>query len=276
MTNKEPHNTIRFSRREAMLFGASGLAFVALSKGAWAQAAMQAWERLGAARKIVGDAQPLSDGLILELPLISEDGSSVPLTVRAQSPMTDDCFIQSIHLFATRNPSPEIAEFEFSPQMGLAQIGTRIRLSETQTVIAVARTNKNAVLTAAREVRITTSGCLVRADSDDSAQEMQARVRVPAKVQAGVPAEVLTLINHPMETGLREDGNGKVLPQRIIRSFDATLDDKPVLKARLHRSLAANPYLRFYVAPKASGEIVFKWIEDTGRVAERSATIVVG
>jgi sulfur-oxidizing protein SoxY len=275
MMNQEPHNT-RFSRREAMLLGASGLAFVALTKGAWAQAAMQGWERLEAARRIVVDAQPLSDGLILELPLISEDGSSVPLTVRAQSPMTEDSYIQSIHLFATRNPSPEIAEFEFSPRAGRAQVTTRVRLNESQTVIAVARTNKNVVLTAERDIRITTSGCLVRVDTDQTSQEMRARVRVPEKFEPGRPAEVLTLINHPMETGLREGVDGKILPQRIIKSFETTIDGEPVLKANLHRSLAANPYLRFYVAPKASGDIAFKWTEDTGRVAEQGATLAVG
>jgi sulfur-oxidizing protein SoxY len=270
--NKHRSFGTAFTRREALLLGASGLALVALTTSAWAQA----WERLEAARKIVGDAKPQTDGLVLELPLVSEDGSTVPLTVRAESPMTDDSYIQSIHLFATRNPSPEIAEFELTPRAGLAHITTRIRLNETQTVIAVARTNKNVVLTASREVRITTSGCFSRADTYATSQEMQARVRLPEKAQAGKPAEVLTLINHPMETGLREGPDGKVLPQRIIETFETTIDGEPVLKATLHRSLSANPYLRFYVAPKASGEIAFKWTEDTGRVAEQSTTLAVG
>ena len=270
--NKLPFDRIGVTRREALLLGASGFAFMALTTSVWAQA----WERLEAARKSVGGAKPLTDGLVLELPLVSEDGSNVPLTVHAESPMTDDSYIQSIHLFASRNPSPEIAEFEFSPRAGRAHITTRIRLNETQTVIAVARTNKNVVLTASREVRITTSGCFSRADTYATSQEMQARVRLPEKVQPGTPAEVLTLINHPMETGLREGADGKILPQRIIKSFETTIDGQPVLKAKLHRSLAANPYLRFYVAPRASGQIAFKWTEDTGRVAEQATTLAVG
>ena len=274
MTAMNKHRSFgtAFTRREALLLGASGLALVALTTSAWAQA----WERLEAARKVVGDAKPQTDGLVLELPLVSEDGSTVPLTVRAESPMTDDSYIQSIHLFATRNPSPEIAEFEFTPLAGIAQVATRVRLNETQTVIAVARTNKGVVLTASREVRITVSGCFSRADTYETSQEMQARVRLPEKAQAGKPAEVLTLINHPMETGLREGADGKVLPQRIIETFETTIDGVPVLKATLHRSLSANPYLRFYVAPKASGKIAFKWTEDTGRVAEQSTTLSVG
>jgi sulfur-oxidizing protein SoxY len=270
--NTSGNRPFELTRREALLLGASSVAFLALSTSVWAQA----WERLEAARKIIGDAKPSSEGLILDLPLVSEDGSSVPLTVRVERSMTDGDYVQSIHLFATRNPSPEIAVFELTPRAGRANIATRVRLNESQSVIAVARTSKGAVLAASREIRITQSGCLVRADTYETTAEMQARVRVPAKTAAGEPAEVLTLINHPMETGLREGPNGKILPQRIIRLFETTLDGEPVLKARLYRSLAANPYLRFYVALKASGTLAFKWTEDTGRSAEQSARIAVG
>jgi len=263
---------LTLSRRAALRLGASGVASLALTGGAFAQA----WERFEPARKLIGDAKPSPDGLTLELPLVSEDGSSVQLTVSANRPMTDGDYVQSIHLFATRNPSPEIASFELTPRAGRANVMTRVRLNESQAVIAVARTSKGEVLVASRDVRVTQSGCLVRADTYESTGEMQPRVRVPAKVSAGAPAEILTLINHPMETGLREGADGKILPQRIVRSFEATLDGESFFKATLYRSLAANPYLRFYAVPAKSGKLAFKWTEDTGRTAEASASIAVG
>lgn len=269
---KDRHSFMGLTRREALLVGISGFAVFAQTAGAWAQ---QAWERLEAARTIVGDATPLTEGLSLELPLVSEDGSSVSLMVRADSPMTEEDFIQSIHLFAARNPSPEIAEFEFTPRAGRAEVTTRVRLNESQTVSAIARTNRNIVLTASRKVRITQSGCLARADTYESSNLMQTRVRVPEKIQAGTPAEVLTLINHPMETGLRQGPDGKPLPQRIIRSFEAALEGEPVFKVRFYRSISANPYLRFFIAPATSGTLALKWTEDTGRVAEQKANIAV-
>jgi sulfur-oxidizing protein SoxY len=261
-----------FSRRDALLLGASGAAWLALPTSASAQA----WERLDAAKKIVGNAKPSSDGISLDLPLVSEDGSSVQLTVNVDRPMTDADYVQKIHLFATRNPSPEVASFELTPRAGRANITTRVRLNESQTVIALAQTNKGQLLATSRDVRVTVSGCLIRADTYESSAEMLPRVRVPAKTAAGTPAEVLTLINHPMETGLREGPDGKVLPQRIVRSFEAALDGEPFFKATFYRSLAANPYLRFYAAPKANGKLAFKWTEDTGRTAEASAAIAVG
>jgi sulfur-oxidizing protein SoxY len=260
--------------RRALQFGAAAFAVAALGGRAAAQAA--AWERIEAARKIVGNAKPASGKLTLDLPLLSEDGSAVALTVRAESPMNAADHVRSIHLFASRNPSPEIAVFEFTPRAGLAQVGTRVRLNESQTVIAIARTSRDEVYLAERDIRITTSGCLVRADTYKSDQEMLPRVRVPANFVPGKPTELLTLISHPMETGLRAGPDGKILPQRIIRSLEAMLDGEAFFKAALYRSLAANPYLRFYVAPTASGKIAFKWTEDTGRVAEQAAAIAVG
>lgn len=262
----DPH----LSRRLVVQGGASALALAALAGPARAEQA--AWERFAPARALIGSATPVA-GLTLELPLISEDGASVPLAARAEQPAGDA--VQSLHLFATRNPSPEIAAFEFAPE-ARADVMTRVRLNESQTVIAVARTRTGMVLAAARDVRITASGCMTRADTAEIASEMEPRVRVPGRARAGEPVEVLTLINHPMETGLREGADGTILPQRIIRTFEATLNGAPLLKATLHRSLAANPYLRFRMAlPPGTAELAFEWTEDTGRVAKAAARVAV-
>jgi sulfur-oxidizing protein SoxY len=111
-----PFHSAHFSRRATLRLGATGIAFAALGGTARADA----WVRLEAARKLLGGRTPASQGIALELPLVSEDGSSVPLTVRVDSPMTAADHVQSIHLFATRNPSPEIAEFGFTPLAGRA------------------------------------------------------------------------------------------------------------------------------------------------------------
>jgi sulfur-oxidizing protein SoxY len=143
-------------------------------------------------------------------------------------------------------------------------------------VIAIARTNRDELRAVAREIRITTSGCLVRADAQTDTNEMGVRVRVPERVRAGEAAEVLTLIQHPMETGLREDAAGKRVPQRIIHAFAAELAGERAFAATLYRAIAANPYLRFFVAPRTGGELVLRWTEDTGRTATHRVRLLVG
>jgi sulfur-oxidizing protein SoxY len=232
-------------------------------------------ERFEPARRLLDGAVPRETGLTLDLPLLSEDGTSVPLTVAVDSPMSEADHVREIHLLATRNPSPEIASFTLTPTAGRAEIGTRVRLDGTQSVIAIARTSTGAVLATSREVKVTTSGCLV-ATGERGGEELATRIRVPPKASRQRPGEVLTIVTHPMETGLRPDASGTIPPQRIVARFEAALAGRPVLVAELHRAIAANPYLRFFLAPEAPGELRLIWTEDTGRSVSAAAPLAVG
>jgi sulfur-oxidizing protein SoxY len=234
--------------------------------------AREPWERLGVVRELIGDSEPRDSGVTLELPLVSEDGSAVPMTVSVDHPMDQDDHVQSIHLFGTGNPNPEIAVFRFTPRAGKAEVSTRVRLNESQTVIAVARTSRGEVLMASRDVRVTVSGCLARNDDAGAEGMRQPRVSVPGNLRANRPAEVRTLISHPMETGLREDDEGQLIPRRIIRAFRAELEGELVFEAELHQAVSANPYLRFHVLPQ-TGELRLSWIEETGETADVTETL---
>jgi len=253
------------TRRGVLQAAAAGLAALALPAALRAQE----WRRVQALRERIGGAAVSTGGLSIELPLVAEDGSSVPVSIKSDAAAG----IRSVELFAPRNPTAEVASFEFGPEIGPLNIATRIRLSESQTVIALARSHDGRLIVAEREVRVTTSGCIAPAAPADGSTDMQVRVRMPKNWKAGAPGEVLTMINHPMTTGLAQDGGGATPPQRIIDAFEATLDGRPLIKAVYHRSLAANPYLRFDVTPRQGGEMRFQWKEDTGRVAEHQAKV---
>ncbi|HUH61182.1 MAG TPA: quinoprotein dehydrogenase-associated SoxYZ-like carrier [Candidimonas sp.] len=233
----------------------------------------QTWQSIPAVRDRIGDAKLSGDGLLISLPLVAEDGSAVPLTIKSSSNSSVSS-IRRLAIFAPGNPTPQVAEFEFGPEIQTLNLSTRIRLSESQTVIAVAHTGDGRVMVAERAVRVTSSGCIAPAQSD-SANEMKARVRVPKHWKQGSPGEVLTMITHPMTTGLASDAAGAMPPQRIIKTFQATLGDRPVIKATYYRSLSINPYLRFDVTPQQGGEMRFEWTEDTGRVAEHKETLAL-
>lgn len=233
----------------------------------------QTWRQLDAAVASVGTAEVREEGLQLNLPLVAEDGSSVPLTITADTPAGTR--ITRLELFAPANPTPQVATFEFGEEITRVNLTTRIRLSESQNVIAVAHTSDGKAIVAERAVRVTVSGCVAPAKSDP-ASEMKARVRVPKSWDQAKPAEVLTMITHPMVTGLAADESGNKPATRIIESFKATLDGKPVLTAHFFRSLAANPYLKFDVAPRQSGKLHLEWVEDTGRKVEIKEEVRVG
>jgi sulfur-oxidizing protein SoxZ len=101
------------------------------------------------------------------------------------------------------------------------------------------------------------------------------RVLVPGTAAKGEVVPIKTLISHPMETGLRHDSQGKVIPRRIINKFVCRYDGEEVFSADLHEAMAANPYLEFYVRATKSGRLHFEWVEDGGAVYTLEATLTV-
>jgi len=92
------------------------------------------------------------------------------------------------------------------------------------------------------------------------------RVLVPESAVKGEAFVVKTLISHPMETGLRKDSLGNVIPRRIINKFICRYGGMVVFSADLHEAMAANPYFEFYLRATESGKLQFEWHEDGGAV----------
>ena len=95
----------------------------------------------------------------LDLPEIAENGNTVPMTVSVESPMSEQSYVSDVLVVADANPRGGIATFHFSPASGIAEVNTRIRLAETQNVIAIARMNDGSVFTTSKQVKITIGGC---------------------------------------------------------------------------------------------------------------------
>ncbi len=238
--------------------------------GLWNPAHSGPWERIEPARALLGAAVPETGALLLELPAVTQDGSSVSLGVslgRGQQATR----IDRLYLFSTGNPAPELAEFLFGPAAGPLDLETRIRLDRSQQVIALALTEDGRWLSAVRDIRVTTSGCLVTGGDALEEDFMLARARGPARLRSDRPSEIRAMIRHPMETGLRRDADGVPMPRRIVEQLSVSLDGERVLEARLHPAIAAHPYLRFFVAAGRHGELALDWRESGG---EQTTTLL--
>lgn len=101
------------------------------------------------------------------------------------------------------------------------------------------------------------------------------RVKVPASVKKGEVVEVKTLISHKMETGLRKDKKGELIPRSIINKFVATYNGEEVFAMDILPAIAANPYIKFSIRPEKSGELVMTWTDDDGKSYSSSKKITV-
>lgn len=101
------------------------------------------------------------------------------------------------------------------------------------------------------------------------------RVIVPGTAVKGETFPIKTIISHDMETGLRFDENGAVIPRRIINRFTCGYLGTEVFSVDLHEAVSANPFFEFLLVATESGRLEFTWEEDGGAVYSLSHDLVV-
>lgn len=106
-----------------------------------------------------GGSEPQQGKITLTAPEIAENGNTVPISVEVDSPMTDDSYVESVMVLAEGNPNPKVVTFRFTPMSGSATATTRIRLAQTQNVIAVAKMSDGSTFVDRKEVKVTIGGC---------------------------------------------------------------------------------------------------------------------
>ena len=140
--------------------GAGARARVAAAQGHLADLAPE--EPIAATLRRLFADRPIKDGTALigiEMPLIAEDGGSVPIAVEVKSPMTPESHVKAIYILAEKNPRPLNVKVSLTPAAGQAFVATNLRLADSGPVRVVAEMSDGTVLMAAREVRVTVAGC---------------------------------------------------------------------------------------------------------------------
>jgi sulfur-oxidizing protein SoxY len=146
----------RFLVETAALAGAAGIGLSLKPVPASATpASMRA-----AIKKVAGEA-PLKKGKVkIDLPPLIENGNAVPLVLSCDSPMTAEDHVKAMHVFTEKNPQPNVVSIQLGPRAGTANIQTRMRLADTQIVLAVAEMSDGTFWRDEVEVIITLAACL--------------------------------------------------------------------------------------------------------------------
>ena len=146
-------------RRSLLIgLGAGGLAVIGMTLVPRAVLA-DAESMAAAINERIGGAAMMDGRIGLELPQIAEDGNTVPIAFEVDSPMTASDYVKAVHVFAEKNPLPNVATFHFTPRSGKARASTRMRLAKTQNILAVAEMSDGSVYMAKTEVKVTIGGC---------------------------------------------------------------------------------------------------------------------
>lgn len=116
-------------------------------------------EAVAAMKAIMGSAAPRAGKVSLELPPLVENGNLVTIKVSVESPMTQADHVKAVHLIAEGNPLPNVVSFFLGPHAGRAEIGTRIRLANSQRVWAIAQMSDGSFWRGYAETLVTLAAC---------------------------------------------------------------------------------------------------------------------
>lgn len=112
-----------------------------------------------ALKAFTGGAEVQTARVSLSAPEIAENGNTVPISVDVESPMTDEDYVAEVMVICDANPRAGIATFRFSPLCGEAAASTRVRLAQTQNVVAVAKMSDGSFFMDKKVVKVTIGGC---------------------------------------------------------------------------------------------------------------------
>lgn len=105
--------------------------------------------------------RPVQDGRVrLGIDAVVENGNTVPITVTVDSPMTVEDHVQRIAVFTELNPQPDVIVCQLGPANGRAQVATRMRMAQSQTVTALAQTSDGRCWRHRVEVVVALAACL--------------------------------------------------------------------------------------------------------------------
>lgn len=140
---------MNLTRREAIILGAGALTALALPFSAFAAGEDAIGDAIEA---FTGGAEMADAGVTLTAPEIAENGNTVPIEVEAPG-------ASEILVLATGNPLPPVATFKFGPLAATHAASTRIRLAETQDVVAIAKLQDGTFARTSMLVKVTIGGC---------------------------------------------------------------------------------------------------------------------
>jgi sulfur-oxidizing protein SoxY len=143
------------SRRSALVAGAGALSALVVRPARATSETMQA-----AIREFTAGATVTQGRVAMDIPPLVENGNSVPLTVTVESPMTEQDFVKAIAVFNERNPQPNIGTFHLGPRSGRAFVATRIRLGDSQNIVAVAQLSDGTFWSGTAELIVTLPACV--------------------------------------------------------------------------------------------------------------------
>ena len=108
---------------------------------------------------VTGSATPQAEGLQLDIPVLADNPSAVPIKAKVTLPITEHDWCEELIVLAELNPIPLACRLRFTAETGSAEAAVRIRLSQSQAVHVLARMKSGKLLAGKQTITVAASGC---------------------------------------------------------------------------------------------------------------------
>jgi sulfur-oxidizing protein SoxY len=156
------HPRLNRRRRRVLVAGASASALALAQPVVRAQTlASPPPGELEAAIKAYTQGAPIKAGKVrLDISPLVDNGNSVPITITVDSPMTASDHVKTIAMFNEKNPQRDVLRVQLGPRSGKASVSTRVRLANSQKLVALAQTSDGAWWSHSVDVLVTLAACI--------------------------------------------------------------------------------------------------------------------
>ena len=106
-----------------------------------------------------GSATPQAEGLQLDIPVLADNPSAVPIKAKVTLPITEHDWCEELIVLAELNPIPLACRIRFTAETGSAEAAVRRRLRQSQAVHVLARMKSGKLLAGKQTITVAASGC---------------------------------------------------------------------------------------------------------------------
>jgi sulfur-oxidizing protein SoxY len=233
---------------------------LAVATGAWSADPDLQTEQWTETRKTLFGDRPIQEDaesvIQLQVPLRPDNGALVPVRITVKAPQSAERFVKRVVVVIDRNPEPLAAVFHLTPESGLADLSTHMRVETHSPMRAIAEMNDGKLFMTARLVK-TSGGCAAPPVQLVASPDLgQIQVRTQEKLVLNEPNWVRVIVVHPNHTGFQSDPI-KLHPisAHYITALSVNFNGRPVLTAELTIASSEDPGFRFHFTPRGPGEL---------------------
>jgi sulfur-oxidizing protein SoxY len=211
-------------------------------------------------RKTLFQERPIqaeADAVVqLDVPARPDDAAAVPVLIKVKQAQSSGRFVKSFYVVIDKNPEALAGVFHLTPDSGMAEVQTRLRVETHSPMRVIAEMNDGKLYMAAKLVKAA-GGCAAPPVLATASPNMgQIQIRTQEKAVLNEPNWAQLVVVHPNHTGFqRHPLNMLPISAHYVTDILVTFEGRPVLTARTTIAMSEDPDFRFYFAPKAAGSL---------------------